>query len=153
MTGILKKDGSYPLAVNGWTDHVHAFFELQPKTAISDQMRMLKATSSKWINDNSFLKGRFQWQEGFGAFSYSKSQRDTIIRYIADQERHHKKISFKEEYLDLLKAFDIAFETNTSLNSTIEWIRFLSAPFTRASAQSRDSSWKPSAFHSRQSGK
>ena len=71
---------------------------------------MLKATSSKWINDNSFLKGRFQWQEGFGAFSYSKSQRDTIIRYIADQERHHKKISFKEEYLDLLKAFDIAFE-------------------------------------------
>src|SRR5688500_469384 len=66
ISGILKEDGSYPLAVNGWMDHVHAFFELPPKLALSDQLRMLKSSSSKWINDNKFLKGRFSWQEGFG---------------------------------------------------------------------------------------
>jgi len=64
MSGILKNDGSYPLAVGGWLDHVHVFFELQPTMAVADQMRMLKATSSKWINDNKLVKGRFNWQEG-----------------------------------------------------------------------------------------
>ena len=78
--------------------------------ALSDLVREIKTGSTLFINKNKWVLGRFSWQEGFGAFSYSKSQRDTIIRYIADQERHHKKISFKEEYLDLLKAFDIAFE-------------------------------------------
>jgi putative transposase len=82
ISGILKKDGSYPLAVNGWTDHVHAFFELPVTMAVSDQMRMVKASSSKWINDNNFLRGNFSWQEGYGAFSYSRSQRDSVIKYI-----------------------------------------------------------------------
>src|SRR5690554_6178784 len=72
MCGILKGDGSYPLAVNGWKDHVHAFFELPVTMAVKDQMRMLKASSSKWINEN-FMDGGFHWQEGYGAFSYSKS--------------------------------------------------------------------------------
>lgn len=78
--------------------------------AISDQMRMLKSTSSKWINDNKFIKGKFSWQEGFGAFSYSRSQRDNVIRYIMAQEQHHKKQTFREEYLGLLRAFDISFK-------------------------------------------
>jgi putative transposase len=110
MAGILKGDGSYPLAVNGWLDHVHVFFELHPGMCVSDQMRMLKASSSKWINDNKFLKGKFNWQEGYGAFSYSRSQRDNVIQYIMNQEEHHKKQSFREEYLGLLKNFEIQFE-------------------------------------------
>ncbi len=109
MVGILKKDGSFPLAVNGWMDHVHVFFELPVTLAVADQMRMLKASSSKWINENRFLKGKFQWQEGYGAFSYSRSQRNAVIQYIINQERHHKNVSFREEYLDLLKKFEIDF--------------------------------------------
>jgi putative transposase len=110
ISGILNGDQSYSLAVNGWMDHVHAFFELPVTMAISDQMRMVKASSSKWINDNNFLSGRFSWQEGYGAFSYSRSQRNSVIKYIMNQEAHHKKMSFREEYLDLLKKFEIPFE-------------------------------------------
>ena len=110
MSGILRNDNAYPLAVGGWTDHVHVFFELHPNSKISDLMRMLKATSSKWINDNKLLKGKFQWQEGYGAFSYSRSQRNDVINYIMNQEEHHKNKAFKEEYLDLLKKFEIEFK-------------------------------------------
>ncbi len=110
MSGILKNDGSFPLAVNGWMDHIHVFFELPVTMAISDQMRMLKATSSKWINENKFVNGKFTWQEGYGAFSYSRSQRDSVIQYIINQEEHHKGQTFREEYLGLLKKFEIPFE-------------------------------------------
>lgn len=110
ISGTLKEVGSYPLAVNGWKDHVHAFFELPVTTAVSDLMRTVKASSSKWINENGFLKGKFTWQEGYGAFSYSRSQRDTVIKYIINQEDHHKRVSFKEEYLALLRKFEIPFE-------------------------------------------
>jgi hypothetical protein len=71
---------------------------------------MLKASSSKWINDNKFLKVKFRWQEGYGAFSYSRSQRNAVIQYIVNQEAHHKTISFREEYLDLLKKFEIDYK-------------------------------------------
>ena len=110
ISGILKKSGSFPLAVNGWMDHVHAFFELPVGTAVSDQMRLVKANSSKWINDSKLVKGRFSWQEGYGAFSFSRSQRDSVIKYIINQEEHHKKKTFREEYLGLLKKFEIPFE-------------------------------------------
>lgn len=110
IAGILKKDGSYPLAINGWPDHIHVFFELPATLAVADQMRMLKATSSKWINDNKFISEKFSWQEGYGAFSYSRSQRDKVIRYIMTQEEHHKKQAFRKEYLGLLRAFEISFK-------------------------------------------
>ncbi len=110
LSGILENDGSFPLAVNGWMDHVHVFFELPVNMAVSDQMRMLKATSSKWINDNKLVKDKFSWQEGYGAFSYSRSQRNSVIKYIIMQEEHHKNQSFREEYLDLLKKFQISFD-------------------------------------------
>ena len=110
LAGILKGDGSYPLAVNGWRDHVHAFFELRPVMSVSHQMQMLKSTSSTWINDNKFINDKFNWQEGFGAFSYSRSQRNSVIKYIMNQEDHHKKVSFREEYLGLLKKFEIPFK-------------------------------------------
>lgn len=110
MHGILKNDGVYPLAVGGWKDHVHIFFELPPDLKISDLIRMLKSTSSKWINDNHLLKSKFNWQNGYGAFSYSKSQRNNVIKYIMNQEVHHKQKSFKEEYLDMLIKNEIKFE-------------------------------------------
>ncbi len=78
--------------------------------SVSEQMRMLKATSSKWINDNKFLKGKFSWQEGYGSFSYSRSQRNSVIQYIVKQEEHHRSQTFREEYLTLLKKFEIPFE-------------------------------------------
>lgn len=109
MSGILKNDGAFPLAVGGWKDHVHVFFELHPDKKVSDHMRMLKATSSKWINDNKLVKGKFQWQEGYGAFSYSRSQRNDVINYIIKQEEHHGKKSFRDEYLLLLKKFDVEY--------------------------------------------
>lgn len=110
MSGILKNDGAFPLAVNGWLDHVHVFFELPVTMSVSDQMRMLKATSSKWINDNQLVKGKFSWQEGYGAFSYSRSQRHSVIEYIIKQEEHHTNQTFREEYLGLLKKFEIPFD-------------------------------------------
>lgn len=78
--------------------------------AVADQMRMLKATSSKWINENKLVKGKFQWQEGYGTFSYSRSQRNSVIQYITHQELHHKKKTFREEYMELLNKFEIVFE-------------------------------------------
>lgn len=110
MYGILKNDGVYPLAIGGWKDHVHIFFELPPDLKISDLIRMLKSTTSKWINDNHLLKSKFNWQSGYGAFSYSRSQRNNVIKYILNQEVHHKQKSFKEEYLDMLIKNEIKFE-------------------------------------------
>jgi len=110
MYGILKNDNVFPLAIGGWKDHVHVFFELKPDLKISDLMRMLKATSSKWINDNKLVLGKFQWQEGYGAFSYSRSQRDKVIDYILKQEEHHYRKTFREEYMDMLKKFAVEYK-------------------------------------------
>ena len=110
LSGILKNHNNYPLAINGHGDHIHLFFELNPNNSLSDITRILKSNSSKWINENRFLPGKFNWQEGYGGFSYSKSQRDIVIKYVLNQEEHHKKKSFKEEYLDLLQKFEIKFD-------------------------------------------
>ena len=112
ISGILKNSNQFPLAVNGYHDHVHIFFELSPTNSISEIMRIVKANSSKWINENNFIKGKFSWQEGYGAFSYSRSQRNDVINYIIKQEEHHKKSPFKNEYLDLLKKFEIEFDNH-----------------------------------------
>jgi len=112
IAGIINKTGNYSLAVNGYRDHVHAFFELNPALALSDVMRDIKTNSSKWINENHFVKGHFSWQKGYGAFSYAPSQRNNVIKYIMNQEKHHSKKTFREEYLDLLRKFEIPFENN-----------------------------------------
>ena len=109
IAGIVQKEAK-SLAVGGWKDHVHIFFGLPPTKTISDLLQKVKANSSKWINDQGFIKGKFQWQEGYGAFSYAKSQRDTVINYIMQQEEHHKKKSFREEYLEMLEKFEIDYE-------------------------------------------
>jgi len=110
ISGILNQNKQYSLAVNGYKDHVHIFFELHPTKALADIIRIVKTNSSKWINENRFVKGKFAWQEGYGAFSYSRSQRDDVIKYIMNQEKHHGKRTFREEYLDLLKKFKIDFD-------------------------------------------
>jgi putative transposase len=109
ITGILNNIDQFSLAVNGHQDHIHIFFELNPTTALSDVIRIVKTNSSKWINKNRFVKGKFEWQEGYGAFSYSKSQRNRVIQYIINQEEHHAKKTFRLEYLNLLKKFEIEF--------------------------------------------
>ena len=110
MYGILKNDNLFPLAVGGWLDHVHIFFELNPNMKISDIIRMVKSTSSKWINENNFIKGKFYWQGGYGAFSYARSQRNNVIKYIMTQEEHHKNKTFKKEYLGMLRNFEIDYD-------------------------------------------
>jgi REP element-mobilizing transposase RayT len=110
ITGIINQKKHYSLAVNGYKDHVHIFFEYNPSFSVSDLIRDIKSGSSKWINDQKIIVGKFSWQEGYGGFSYSKSQRNSVINYIMNQEQHHKNKTFKEEYLQLLKDFDIEFQ-------------------------------------------
>jgi REP-associated tyrosine transposase len=116
ITGILTNQGQKMLQINGVADHVHLLIRMKPNIALSDLVRDIKAGSSKFINEKRWIKGRFNWQEGFGAFSYSHSQLDKIIRYIKQQERHHKQNSFESEYLALLRKFDIAFEDRYVFN-------------------------------------
>jgi putative transposase len=110
ISGIITAEGAKSLAVGGWKDHVHIFFGLQPVLSVSEMLQKVKANSSRWINARGFVKGKFQWQEGFGAFSYSRSQRDTVIKYIMNQEKHHRKQTFREEYFEFLKHFEVAYD-------------------------------------------
>ena len=96
--------------IHGYYCLVFSLFGLRPTQALSDLMRDIKGDSSLWINENKFVQGKFLWQEGFGGFSYSKSQIHTIATYIENQELHHKKQSFLEEYSQILKEFDVEFD-------------------------------------------
>jgi len=91
-------------------DHVHILIGLKPAMALADLVRDIKADSTNFINEQKLVHGQFSWQEGYGAFSYGHSQLDRIIRYIQNQEQHHQRRSFKNEYMTLLRKFDIAFE-------------------------------------------
>jgi REP element-mobilizing transposase RayT len=110
ISGIITKKGVKSLAVGGWKDHVHILFGMPVTICIADFMSAVKASSSGWINDQHYIKGKFQWQAGYGAFSFARSQRDIVIKYIMNQEEHHGTKTFKEEYLKMLTDFDIAFE-------------------------------------------
>ena len=110
ITGIVTNQGQKLIYINGVLDHVHILIGLRPAMALADLVREIKADSTNFINKERFVHGRFSWQEGYGAFSYGHSQLNTIIRYIQDQEKHHNRRSFKNEYLTLLRKFDIAFE-------------------------------------------
>jgi putative transposase len=110
MGNLINETGCSTILVNSVEDHVHCFFGLKPSLNVSDVMKNLKAKSSKWVNENNFLKHRFEWQPGFGCFSYSHSQVPYVYRYIKKQEEHHKKMSFQEEYIRLLKCFEIPYD-------------------------------------------
>jgi len=109
LSGIITGKGCKSIIVNGMPDHIHAFVGLKPALAISDLVREMKNNSSNFINEKKWVKGKFSWQEGYGAFSYSKSQIEKVYSYILNQETHHKKKTFKEEYLELLKKFEIEY--------------------------------------------
>ena len=110
ITGIVQNNKHKMLAINGMPDHVHILFGFRPSQSLSDLMQDIKGSSSKWINEKRFIKGKFSWQEGYGAFSYSKSDLPNVIQYIKNQEEHHKKRSFIEEYNDLLREFEIDYD-------------------------------------------
>ena len=110
ITGIVRNLGSKMLAVNGMPDHIHILIGLHPSQAVSDLVRDIKADTNEWINDKRWIKGRFSWQGGYGAFSYSRSQLDRVVKYVMNQKEHHAKQAFKAEYLSLLRKFDIAFK-------------------------------------------
>ena len=110
MTGIIQNKGNKLLAINTMPDHGHIFLGLNPKNAISDLAKEVKVSSTDFINEKKWLRGRFHWQEGYGAFSYLHSQIDRVVKYILNQEKHHKRISFQEEYIKMLKSFEIKYK-------------------------------------------
>ena len=118
ITGIITNRDQKLLSIFCMPDHTHLLIGLKPSISISDLVRDIKAGSSKFINDKKLIKGKFSWQEGFGVFSYSRSQIDTVIKYIQNQEKHHNKKSFKEEYLEFLKKFEIEYDEKY----LFEWI-------------------------------
>lgn len=110
IAGIIKGKDQKPIIVNGMPDHIHAFIGLKPSMKISDLVRDIKNNSTNFINDNKFVRGKFAWQKGYGAFSYSHSHIKKVYDYILNQEEHHKTKSFREEYLELLKKFEIEYD-------------------------------------------
>ena len=110
ITGIVQNNGHKLIAVNGMPDHLHLFIGMKPAQSLSELMQDIKGDSSKWINNRKFVKGRFSWQEGYGAFSYSSTQIDNVVRYILNQEEHHQKSSFIEEFRQLLREFNIDYD-------------------------------------------
>jgi REP element-mobilizing transposase RayT len=110
ITGIVSGQKQKLIAINNMPDHLHLLVGIKPDMALSDLVRDVKAGSSKFINEQHWVMGRFSWQDGFGAFSYSHSQLGTVIRYIENQQKHHAKKSFREEYLTLLEKFGVEYD-------------------------------------------
>ena len=110
ISGIVRNKEQKMLSINGMPDHIHFLIGMKPSCCLSDLVREIKKSSNSFIKEKKFAKFKFQWQEGFGAFSYSHSNLDAVIRYIDKQKEHHKKRTFKEEYLEFLKKFNIEFK-------------------------------------------
>ena len=111
MCGIVKNNKCKTYAIYCNPDHTHIFIGMHPDISPSKLMEQVKSGSSKWINEKKFIRGHFSWQKGFGAFTYSRSHIDRVVNYVLNQPQHHKKQSFKDEYLLLLKKFDIEYDT------------------------------------------
>jgi putative transposase len=116
ITGLVKHRKAKMLAVNCMPDHCHLFVGFKPVILISDFVNQIKVKSNEFVNNKKWCKGRFKWQEGYGVFSYSHSHIDSVIRYVLNQEKHHQKKSFKEEYMQLLNKFEIPFEEKFLFN-------------------------------------
>jgi len=110
ITGIIQNNGHKLIAINGTPNHLHIAVGYKPHQLIPDLLQDIKGSSSKWINQKKFRKDKFNWQEGYGAFSFSHSQIDRIVKYLNNQEHHHKKKTFREEYIQLLKKYDILYD-------------------------------------------
>ena len=109
---LINETGSTNILVNGVEDHVHCLFGLKPSVSVSDVMKIAKSKSSKWLNETNLLRYHFEWQSGFGAFSYSHSQINMLYKYIVNQERHHQHQSFGDEYIELLTKYNVNFDEN-----------------------------------------
>ena len=116
IAGILNNQKTKLIAIGGVEDHIHILFGMNPTIALSDLVREVKASSSKFINEEKFVRGKFYWQEGFGAFSYSRSQIDAVAKYILNQEEHHSGKSFKDEYIALLDRFEVEYDDRYLFN-------------------------------------
>ncbi len=116
ITGIVRNKGQKMIAINGMPDHIHLFIGLKPSCILSDLVREIKKSSNSFINENKLVQARFNWQEGYGAFSYSHSQIDAVAKYVLNQKEHHRKTTFKEEYIDFLKKFEIDFDEKYLFN-------------------------------------
>lgn len=110
IAGIIKGKNQKPIIVNGMPDHIHAFIGLKPPMRISDIVRDIKNNASNFINDKRLVPDHFSWQEGYGAFSYSHSHINKVFQYILNQEQHHIKKTFRQEYIGLLKKFEIEYD-------------------------------------------
>jgi REP element-mobilizing transposase RayT len=109
ITGIIQNNGHKLITINGMPNHLHIAVGYKPHQLVPELLQDIKGSSSKWINERKFVKGKFNWQEGYGAFSFSNSQIDRVVKYINNQELHHKKQSFHDEYLKLLMKYNIPF--------------------------------------------
>lgn len=118
ITGIVQNKGQKMLAINGMPDHIHLFIGMKPSCCLSDLVREVKKAATNFIKEKEFCEYKFEWQEGYGAFSYSHSALDNVIGYINNQKEHHKKRSFKQEYVDFLEKFQVEFKKEY----LFEWI-------------------------------
>ena len=110
ITGIVQNNNHKLIRVNGMPNHIHVFVGYKPHQLIPDLLQDIKGNSSTWINEKKIIRGQFNWQAGYGAFSYSHSQIDHVVKYIMNQEKHHTKKTFLQEYTELLERFDIAYD-------------------------------------------
>lgn len=118
ITGIVQNKEQKMLAINGMPDHIHFLIGMKPSYCLSDLVREIKKSSNTFINEKNFVVGKFEWQSGYGAFSYSHSVLDNVIAYVKNQKEHHKKTSFREEYKEFLKKFEVDFKDEY----LFEWI-------------------------------
>jgi putative transposase len=116
--GIINSLGQKTIIVNGFRNHVHLFFEFKPVTNLSELIKKIKSNSSRYMNEKGYSLGRFEWQKGYSAFSYSQSQIDDVFEYIQNQEKHHRKRTFKEEYIGFLKKYNVPYDERY----LFEWI-------------------------------
>ena len=110
ITGIVQNNNHKLIAINSIADHAHVFIGLKPAQSISDLLQDIKGCSSTWINERKFVQGHFNWQAGYGAFSYAHSQIDTVVKYIQNQQQHHKKKTFRQEYIEFLEKFNVDYD-------------------------------------------
>jgi len=110
ITGIVQNNNHKLIAINSMPDHIHIFIGMRPIQSVSNLLQDIKDSSSKWMNKKNFVIGKFNWQSGYGAFSYSHSQIDNVVKYIQNQPQHHKKKTFRREYIEFLAKFNIAYD-------------------------------------------
>ena len=120
ITGVVQNNNHKLIAINGMPNHLHVFIGYKPHQLIPDLLHDIKGCSSAWINEKGFVKGKFRWQAGYGAFSYSHSQIDNVVKYIMNQEKNHKKRIFREEYIELLERFNIKYNERYILEDIVE---------------------------------